>query len=47
MLKSDSETKAFDESKTLFSSIKMKVAKVTNDTRKGAHDQMNDVPADK
>ena len=47
ILNRDRDTKAFSASRTLFSSIKTKVMKVTKDTTNGAHDHTNEVPRDK
>ena len=47
ILNRDKDTKAFSASRTLFSSIKTKVMKVTKDTTNGAHDHTNEVPRDK
>ena len=47
ILNRDRDTKAFSASRTLFSSIKTKVMKVTRDTTNGAHDHTNEVPRDK
>ena len=47
ILNKDRDTKAFSASRTLFSSIKTKVMKVTRDTTNGAHDHTNEVPRDK
>jgi hypothetical protein len=47
ILNRDRDTKAFSASRTLFSSIKTKVMKVTKDTTNGAHDHTNEVPGDR
>ena len=47
ILNRERDTKAFSASRTLFSSIKTKVMKVTKDTTNGAHDHTNEVPRDK
>jgi hypothetical protein len=47
ILNRDRDTKAFSASRTLFSSIKTKVMKVTKDTTNGAHDHTNEVPRNK
>jgi len=47
MLNRARATKAFWESRMFASSTRTNVAKETRDTTKGAHDQMNEVPADK
>ena len=44
MLNNANETKAFCESKILFSSLKTYVAKVANDTRYGAQIQRKELP---
>ena len=46
-LKSDNETKAFSESKMFSSEERTYVAKLTNDTKNGAHDHTNEVPEDR